>query len=186
MASDLDARLNRLNEVCDRITAAARGAGREPASVKLIAVTKTFGTADILPVLGAGHRLFGENRVQEAKAKWPDLKLQYPNIELHLIGPLQSNKAREAVALFENIRKNIKPNGTPVTTNCTTPDAVKDLVKGRMLFWDGLDYYDGAEALFDYVQGAVNTFNQARIDIALPIRIPPPLEQISLYFQNRA
>lgn len=82
--------------------------------------------------------------------------------------------------------KNIKPNGVPVTSNCTTPEAIVDLVRGRLLYWDGLDYYDGAEALMSYVQGAVNVSNNARVDVALPVRVPAPLEQISLYFQNRA
>jgi len=68
-----------------------------------VAVSKTFEVADIEPVIAAGQRVFGENRVQEAKAKWPDLKLRQPDVALHLIGPLQSNKAREAVALFEAI-----------------------------------------------------------------------------------
>ena len=75
----------------------------------LIAVTKTFGADDILPVLDAGHRLFGENRVQEAKAKWPALRERYPGIELHLIGPLQSNKTREAVELFDAIHTIDRP-----------------------------------------------------------------------------
>src|SRR5690606_26673073 len=86
-----------------------REAGRDPASVHLIAVTKTFGAADILPVLEAGHRLFGENRVQEAKAKWPELRARYPDLALHLIGPLQSNKTREAVELFDAIHTVDRP-----------------------------------------------------------------------------
>jgi PLP dependent protein len=77
---------------------------RIPASVKLIAVSKTFFASDVRPVLGAGQRAFGENRVQEAKTKWPDLKVEYPAVELHLIGPLQSNKAAEAVGLFDVIQ----------------------------------------------------------------------------------
>ncbi len=100
MAARPDARLAALRE---RIAAAAREAGRDPAGVHLIAVSKTFGAEAILPALEAGHRRFGENRVQEAKAKWPDLLARFPGIELHLIGPLQSNKAREAVALFDVI-----------------------------------------------------------------------------------
>ena len=72
-------------------------------STTLIAVSKTQGEDRIRPVLAAGHRVFGENRVQEAKGKWPALKLEFPDIELHLIGPLQSNKTREAVELFDAI-----------------------------------------------------------------------------------
>lgn len=92
-----------LAHVKARLSAAAREAGRDPASAHLIAVSKTFEAADIVPVLNAGQRLFGENRVQEAKAKWPDLRARYPDVELHLIGPLQSNKTREAVELFDAI-----------------------------------------------------------------------------------
>ena len=98
-----------LASVQARIAAAAREARRDPASVHLVAVTKTFGAEDILPVLDAGHRMFGENRVQEAKAKWPALRDRYPGIELHLIGPLQSNKAREAVELFDAIHTIDRP-----------------------------------------------------------------------------
>lgn len=99
----------RLASVMARIAAAARAAGRDPASVNLVAVTKTFGAEHITPVLDAGHRLFGENRVQEAKAKWPALRERYGDIELHLIGPLQSNKAKEAVALFDAIHTIDRP-----------------------------------------------------------------------------
>jgi len=93
----------RLKAVRDRVAAAERAAGRPANSVRLIAVSKTFDTEAIRPALEAGQRAFGENRVQEAKAKWPALKAEFPDIELHLIGPLQSNKAREAVALFDAI-----------------------------------------------------------------------------------
>lgn len=86
-----------------RIAAAAEKSGRNPADITLVAVTKTHPAQRIFPLLEAGHRVFGENRVQEAKGKWPELKASYPDIELHLIGPLQSNKAKEAVALFDVI-----------------------------------------------------------------------------------
>jgi PLP dependent protein len=98
-----------LSAVQDRIAAAARAAGRDPASVRLIAVSKTFDAPDIQPVLAAGQRVFGENRVQEARAKWPALKAQFPDVELHLIGPLQSNKAADAVALFDAIHTVDRP-----------------------------------------------------------------------------
>ena len=93
----------RLAEVKTRIADAARRAGRDPAGVTLIAVSKTFGADAIAPVLDAGQREFGENRVQEAEGKWPPLKVRYPDLRLHLIGPLQTNKAREAVSLFDAI-----------------------------------------------------------------------------------
>jgi PLP dependent protein len=109
MTADPKTSQARLASVVARIAAAARGASRDPASVHLVAVTKTFGAEHIAPVLDAGHRLFGENRVQEAKAKWPALRERYPDIELHLIGPLQSNKVKEAVALFDAIHTVDRP-----------------------------------------------------------------------------
>ncbi len=93
----------------ERVWRVAQRHGREPASVKLVAVTKTFEERDIVPVLQQGHCCFGENRVQEAMRKWPGLHKQFPAVELHLIGPLQSNKAREAVALFDCIETLDRP-----------------------------------------------------------------------------
>lgn len=93
----------RLDFIRAEIRKAALASGRDPASVTLVAVTKTFAAEAILPALAAGQRVFGENRVQEAKAKWPALRARFPDLELHLIGALQSNKAREAVALFDAI-----------------------------------------------------------------------------------
>lgn len=98
-----------LTEVMRKVAAAAASAERAAADVKLIAVTKTFDAVDIMPVLESGHRVFGENRVQEAKAKWPPLRERFPDVELHLIGPLQSNKAREAVQLFNVIHSVDRP-----------------------------------------------------------------------------
>ncbi len=95
--------LTQLAEVRERLARAARDADRDPAEITLVCVSKTFPAADIRPVLATGERVFGENRVQEAEEKWPALRADYPEIELHLIGPLQSNKAREAVALFDVI-----------------------------------------------------------------------------------
>jgi pyridoxal phosphate enzyme (YggS family) len=92
-----------LDTVCAEIARACRDAGREVSEVTLVAVSKTFGAEAIEPVIAAGQRVFGENRVQEAKAKWPALIAKHPGLSLHLIGPLQSNKAKEAVALFDAI-----------------------------------------------------------------------------------
>jgi pyridoxal phosphate enzyme (YggS family) len=94
----------RLREVQGKIEQAARAAGRDPAGVALVAVSKTHGADRVRELLAAGHRLFGENRVQEAQEKFPPLKAEYPDLQLHLIGPLQTNKAREAVALFDVIQ----------------------------------------------------------------------------------
>ncbi len=92
-----------LGDVRARIAAAALEAGRLAGAVTLVAVSKTFEADAIRPVLVAGQRVFGENRVQEAKGKWPVLRAEFPDVVLHLIGPLQSNKAAEAVALFDVI-----------------------------------------------------------------------------------
>lgn len=91
----------RLSDIGRRIAKAAREAGRDPADVTLIAVSKTFGEEAILPLIEAGQRVFGENRVQEAAAKWPGLRARFSGLELHLIGPLQTNKLDDALALFD-------------------------------------------------------------------------------------
>jgi len=108
-AENKDGPAARLAEIEAEIAAAAAEASRNPADVHLIAVSKTFGAEEIEPVLAAGHRHFGENRVQEAKGKWPELKERYPEIALHLIGPLQSNKTKEAVELFDAIHSIDRP-----------------------------------------------------------------------------
>jgi pyridoxal phosphate enzyme (YggS family) len=100
----------RLADVRRRIAQACLEAGRDSAAVTLVAVSKTFAADAIAPVIGAGQRVFGENRVQEARAKWPALTARFPDIDLHLIGPLQSNKAREAVALFGAIHAVDRPS----------------------------------------------------------------------------
>jgi pyridoxal phosphate enzyme (YggS family) len=101
---------SRLVAVREQIAQACRVAGRDPASVTLVAVSKTFDVPAIEPVIAAGQTVFGENRVQEAKGKWPALKAAHPGIALHLVGPLQSNKAREAVALFDAIHSVDRPS----------------------------------------------------------------------------
>ncbi|SDP59393.1 hypothetical protein SAMN04488061_3448 [Filomicrobium insigne] len=98
-----------LRAVKDKIAAAAKDVGRSPADIELIVVSKTFGPDEILPVLNAGQRHFGENRVQEAAGKWPALRDKFPDITLHLIGPLQSNKTKEAVTLFDAIHSIDRP-----------------------------------------------------------------------------
>lgn len=99
----MNGQIGRYRMVMDRIAGAEAKAGRPAGSVRLVAVSKTFEAGDIRPVIEAGQRRFGENRVQEAAGKWPALKAEHPDIELHLIGPLQSNKVGEAVALFDAI-----------------------------------------------------------------------------------
>lgn len=100
---------DRLMTVRRRIASAAEGVGRPAADARLIAVSKTFDVDAIRPVLEAGQREFGENRVQEAQGKWPGLKAEFPDVFLHLIGPLQSNKAADAVELFDAIHSIDRP-----------------------------------------------------------------------------
>ena len=100
---------NNLARVTAEIAAAARDADRDPADVTLVAVSKVHDAARIRPVLEAGHKVFGENRVQEAEEKWPALREEFPNITLHLIGPLQSNKVKPAVATFDVIETVDRP-----------------------------------------------------------------------------
>lgn len=100
----------RLADVRANIARMCKPARRDPADVTLIAVSKTHGAETIQPLIDAGQRVFGENRVQEAQGKWPDLRAAHPDIELHLIGQLQSNKAEEAVALFDVIHSLDRPS----------------------------------------------------------------------------
>jgi pyridoxal phosphate enzyme (YggS family) len=103
MADPLVSAQTALGYIRTRMEKARRRLGAPPDAVELVAVSKTFSAEAIEPFLEAGQRVFGENRVQEAKEKWPALRERYPDLQLHLIGPLQTNKAREAVALFDVI-----------------------------------------------------------------------------------
>lgn len=98
-----------LADVRARIANAAREAGRDPAGITLVAVAKTFGPDAVRAALDAGQRVFAENRVQEAQSKYPDLRARFPDLELHLVGPLQTNKVRDAVALFDVIQTVDRP-----------------------------------------------------------------------------
>jgi pyridoxal phosphate enzyme (YggS family) len=106
----LDQALSPLAKVRSQIAAACEEARRDLASVTLVAISKTFPAEAIVPVIAQGQRVFGENRVQETQGKWPALKEQYPGIELHLVGPLQSNKAKEAVQMFDVIHAVDRPS----------------------------------------------------------------------------
>lgn len=101
---------DRRTHILDTIAAAARTARRDPADITLIAVTKTHPVDDVTPLIAAGQRDFGESRVQEAQAKWPALRAAHPELRLHLIGRLQSNKAADAIALFDTIHALDRPS----------------------------------------------------------------------------
>jgi len=98
-----------LHDVRDRLGRAAQDCGRDPAAITLVCVSKTFPAQAIEPAIIAGERVFGENRVQEAMRKWPDLRARHPDLELHLIGPLQTNKVREALQFFDVIETLDRP-----------------------------------------------------------------------------
>lgn len=106
----MESAATRLAEVNARIAHAAKIAGREAGEVTLVAISKTHPAEAIVPLIEAGQRVFGENRVQEAQGKWPALKERWPDIELHLVGQLQSNKADDAVALFDCIHSLDRPS----------------------------------------------------------------------------
>ena len=106
----MDSAASRLAAVNERIAHACKVAGRERSDVTLVAVSKTHDSVSIKRLIEAGQRVFGENRVQEAQAKWPDLREQFPDVELHLVGRLQSNKADDAVALFDCIHSLDRPS----------------------------------------------------------------------------
>lgn len=95
--------LKNFTDIQNEMACAAKDSHRNPSDITLVAVTKTHPAEMILPLLESGHRTFGENRVQEAASKWPELKIKYPEVHLHLIGPLQTNKIKEAVSLFDVI-----------------------------------------------------------------------------------
>ncbi|MEQ9557568.1 MAG: YggS family pyridoxal phosphate-dependent enzyme [Rhodospirillales bacterium] len=179
-SADSDSAAN-LAEVQAKVADAARAAGRDPAAVTLVAVGKTFPAARMLPALTAGQRVFGENRVQEAEEKWPDLRARFPDIRLHLIGPLQSNKARKAVEVFDVIETLDRPKLARALANVMAetgrrPDCFIQVNTGAE------DQKAGV-----LPQDADAFIAQCRDEFALPVTglmcIPPVDEEPSLHFQ---
>ena len=169
-----------LKFVKEQIAAAAERSGREPDDVSLVAVSKAFKAATIKPIIAAGQRVFGENRVQEAVGKWPPLRAKYPEIRLHLIGSLQSNKASEAMSLFDVIETVDRPKLVDAIArlrdrNGYCPDLLVQVNTGeepqKAGVWPGK-----ADAFID----------RCRTEFALPVRglmcIPPLDEEPSLHF----
>jgi len=170
-----------LAEVQARVADAARAAGRDPAGVTLVAVGKTFPADRMLPALTAGQRVFGENRVQEAEEKWPALRTRFPDIRLHLIGPLQSNKVRKAVEVFDVIETVDRPKLARALANVMAetgrrPDCFIQVNTGAE------DQKAGV-----LPQDADAFIAQCRDGFALPVTglmcIPPVDEEPSLHFQ---
>lgn len=169
-----------LKFVKEQIAAAAERSGREPNDVSLVAVSKAFKAAAIKPIIAAGQRVFGENRVQEALGKWPPLRAKYPEIRLHLIGSLQSNKASDAMSLFDVIETVDRPKLVDAIArlrdrNGYCPDLLVQVNTGeepqKAGVWPGK-----ADAFID----------RCRTEFALPVRglmcIPPLDEEPSLHF----
>ena len=162
------------------IADAAGRAGRDPVSVKLIAVTKTVPEQATEVAIASGQRRFGENRVQEAKAKWPALKERHPDLELHLIGPLQSNKVRDAVELFDVIQSVDRPK----LARALAEEFARAGKRPRLL----VQVNTGEEPQkAGVLPGETDTFvGLCRDELGLPIEglmcIPPLDEEPSLHF----
>ena len=176
----MDKTVVNLRGVLDDIASAAREAGRQPGDIGLVAVSKTHDAPRIRPVLEAGHRLFGENRLQEAAGKWPALREEFPGIRLHLIGPLQTNKVRQALELFD------------VIETVDRPKLAREIAKeGRKfgLFPDCfVQVNTGAEPQKAGVmpEDADEFIEACRVEYGLPVKglmcIPPLKEEPSLHF----
>ena len=171
---------SRLIETGQRIAAAAKGVGRDPDEVTLIAVSKTFGVDDIRPVLEAGHRHFGENRVQEAQGKWPELKADYSELTLHLIGPLQSNKAREAVALFDAIHTIDRPKIAQTLAN----EMDKQGRRPQLFIQVNTGEEEQKAGVLAADAGELLAFCQDRLDLEIAglMCIPPVEEEPAIHF----
>ncbi|MEQ1578540.1 MAG: YggS family pyridoxal phosphate-dependent enzyme [Hyphomicrobium sp.] len=169
-----------LRNIEAKISARAREVGRDPSSVHLIAVSKTFEAQDILPVIEAGQRNFGENRVQEAQGKWPNLKAQFPGIQLHLIGPLQSNKTAEAVALFDAIHTIDRPKiahavAAEMARQEKRPQLFVQVNTGEEPQKAGVGPRDAAAFV-------VMCRNELKLDITGLMCIPPVEEEAAVHF----
>ena len=166
--------------VRDRIAAAARDAGRPEADVMLVAVTKTIGPEPILSVIAAGQLDFGENRVQEAKSKWPELKAAHPSTRLHLIGPLQTNKVKDAVELFDVIHSIDRPKLAEAMA------AELDRNKRRMTLFIQVNTGEEPQKAGVGPREAGDFVSFCRDDLRLPIVglmcIPPLDEEPALHF----
>jgi PLP dependent protein len=147
---------------------------------KLIAVSKTYDASAILPTLEAGHRLFGENRVQEAQGKWPGLRQQFPDIDLHLIGPLQSNKAKEAVALFDCIHTIDRPK----IAEAIAAEMAKQARQLKLFVQvnTGEEVQKAGIIPRETMAFVVMCRNQLKLDIAGLMCIPPVDEEPAVHF----
>ena len=170
---------SRLDKVEENIARAAKLCGRRPEEIEVIAISKTHEATAILPLLEAGQRRFGENRVQEAHAKWPDLLAGYPETELHLVGQLQSNKAEDAVALFDVIHSVDRPS--LITAIC---NAQKKRGKRPRCFIQvniGNEPQKGGCAVSD-VSTLIAQARKTDLDLAGLMAVPPADVEAAPYF----
>ena len=180
MAESTMSAQDRLSAVQENIAETAREVRRSPDDIKLIAVSKTFAADAIRPVLEAGQRIFGENRVQEAQGKWPKLRADFPDVDLHLIGPLQSNKTKDAVALFDAIHTVDRPKIAKAIA-----DEMRAQAKQLQLY---VQVNTGEEEQKAGVMPAdAKSFvemcrNKLKLDIAGLMCIPPIDEEPALHF----
>lgn len=168
-----------LSDTLTRIDAAAENHARSPKDVTLIAVSKVQPIERVTAVLDQGHRVFGENRVQEAQGKWPDLKNRYPGVELHLIGPLQSNKTRAAMALFEAIHTVDRPKlATAIARIADETGACPDL----FVQVNTGDETQKAGVSIDEADGLITECRRLSLPVKGLMCIPPVDEAPSLHF----
>lgn len=173
-----------LAQVRAAIAAAAREAGRDPADIVLVAVSKTHGAEAVAEALAAGQRVFGENRVQEAKAKFPALREGHPGLRLHLIGPLQTNKVRDAVALFDVLETIDRPKlaravADEMARSGRRPDCLVQVNIGREPQKAGIDP-DQADALITLCR------DQYRLPVVGVMAIPPADQDSAPHFARLA
>jgi PLP dependent protein len=180
MTSDSNGPAQNLESVLQQIKSAARAVSRDPAGVTLIAVSKTHDAERIAPLIAAGQRAFGENRIQEAQAKWPALKTIAPDLVLHLIGPLQSNKAADAVALFDVIHTVDRPRiaealaSEMARQNRRLPCFIQ-VNTGREPQKAGIDPHEAEQ----FVKDCVATWNLPVVGLMC---IPPVEERAAVHF----
>ncbi|MEO1207477.1 MAG: YggS family pyridoxal phosphate-dependent enzyme [Pseudomonadota bacterium] len=173
--------VTRLEAVKDAISKAEAAQVPRGGPVTLVAVSKVFGADVIEPVIAAGQRVFGENRVQEAQGKWPALKSAYPDVVLHLIGPLQSNKAADAVALFDVIQTVDRPKIARALAN-----EIKKQGRQVSLFVQvntGEEPQKAGVAPADTVEFVAMCRNELGLNIAGLMCIPPVDEEAAIHFK---
>lgn len=169
-----------LQEVKARMDRSAHDAGRDPSAVQLVCVSKGKTAEEILPALEAGERVFGENRVQEAQKKWPSLRTSFPGLELHLIGPLQTNKVRDALALFDVIETLDRPKlaealAKEIQASGRSPELFIEVNTGREPQKAGI-LPEEADAFIALCR------DQLRLNVTGLMCIPPADEQASPHF----